>query len=149
MFERRRCGRCGEEKPVDDFNWRRKERGQRDNLCRPCRKAYHREHYLANKKTYVDQARTRKQTLARERTGFLLEYFVEHPCVDCGETDPVVLEFDHLRDKAFDIGQALPYRAWATILEEIAKCEVVCANCHRRRTARRAGTVRMRLSQSG
>ena len=51
----------------------------------------------------------------------------------------MVLEFDHLGDKLFDIGQALPYRRWQTILDEIAKCEVVCANCHRRRTARARG----------
>ena len=118
-------------------------------MCRPCRAAYHREHYLANRQTYVDQARVRKQALARERTGYLFDYFDEHPCADCGETDPVVLEFDHLRDKAFDIGQSLPYRSWNAILAEIAKCEVVCANCHRRRTARRAGYLRLRLTQSG
>ena len=145
----RRCGRCGEEKPPAEFNWRRKERGQRDSLCRPCRAAYHRAHYLANKQIYVDQARERKRALTLERTGFLLEYFAEHPCADCGETDPVVLEFDHLRDKAFTIGSCLPYRNWASILEEIKKCEVTCANCHRRRTARRIGTVRLLLSESG
>jgi hypothetical protein len=148
-IERRRCGRCGEEKPIDDFNWRRRARGQRDSMCRPCRAAYKHEHYRANRKAYVTQARERKRALALERTRFLLEYFAEHPCVDCGETDPVVLEFDHLRDKAFDVGQSLPYRAWSAILEEIAKCEVVCANCHRRRTARRAGHLRLRLTQSG
>ena len=46
----------------------------------------------------------------------------------------MVLEFDHLRDKRFNIGAALPYRNWAELLAEIEKCEVVCANCHRRRT---------------
>jgi len=135
----RRCGRCGELKPVDDFNWRRIERGQRDNLCRPCRAAYHHEHYVANRHRYVDQARVRKQALALERTTYLIEYFASHPCADCGETDPTVLEFDHLRDKAFNIGSALPYRNWQSVLDEIEKCEVVCANCHRRRTMRRMG----------
>lgn len=58
-----------------------------------------------------------------------------------------MLEFDHLADKSFDIGQALSYRNWQSILDEIEKCEVVCANCHRRRTARRNGTVRVILTQ--
>jgi hypothetical protein len=80
------------------------------------------------------------------RTRYLIEYFRNHPCNDCGETDPVVLEFDHLNDKSFDIGQALPYRNWQSILDEIGKCEVVCANCHRRRTAQRKGSVREMLS---
>jgi hypothetical protein len=142
----RRCGRCGALKAEDEFAWRRKARGQRDNLCRPCRSDYHREHYEANRQRYVDQARARKQALAVERTTYLIEFFKTHPCVDCGEEDPVVLEFDHLADKSFSIGQALPYRNWQRILEEIAKCEVVCANCHRRRTARRRGALRAVLT---
>jgi hypothetical protein len=86
--------------------------------------------------------------LALERTTYLIEYFRTHPCVDCGEADAVVLEFDHLRDKSFDVAQSLPYRSWQSILDEIAKCEVVCANCHRRRTARRRGSLRAVLTQS-
>jgi hypothetical protein len=110
---------------------------------------YHRQHYLANKQRYVDQARERKQTQAQRRTAYLLAFFVEHPCIDCGETDPVVLEFDHLSDKCFDVGQALPYRNWEAILAEIRKCDVVCANCHRRRTARRGDHLRARMTRSG
>ena len=70
-----------------------------------------------------------------------------NPCADCGERDPVVLEFDHLRDKTFDIGSKLIHKAWPAVLAEIAKCEVVCANCHRRRTARRRGALRVILTQ--
>jgi hypothetical protein len=87
-----------------------------------------------------------KQRLALERTEYLMTYFATHPCHDCGETDPLVLEFDHLRDKRFNIGSALPYRNWESILAEIEKCEVVCANCHRRRTGRRMGSVRAILA---
>jgi 5-methylcytosine-specific restriction endonuclease McrA len=143
----RRCGRCGELKALPEFAWRRKRLGQRDNLCRTCRSEYHREHYEANRQRYIDQARARKQALRIEHTSYLIAFFSTHPCVDCGEKDPVVLEFDHLADKSFDIGQALSYRNWQSILDEIEKCEVVCANCHRRRTARRNGTVRVILTQ--
>jgi hypothetical protein len=141
-----RCSRCGELKPADDFAWRRKARGQRDTFCRPCRSAYGREHYLANRQRYIDQAAKVKQRLTRERTIYLIEYFKSHPCVECGETDPVVLEFDHLRDKLFNVGQALARRRWEAILAEIEKCEVVCANCHRRRTAKRRGALRVVLT---
>ena len=88
-----------------------------------------------------------KERLRLERTQFLLEYFKTHPCLDCGERDPVVLEFDHLRDKLFDISAALIQRRWSAVLAEIAKCEVVCANCHRRRTARRRGALRAVFSE--
>jgi hypothetical protein len=119
----RRCGRCGEVQPLEAFAWRRKAKGQRHNMCRPCHSQYHHEHYSANKARYIQQARERKQTLARDRTAWLLTYFESHPCADCGETDPIVLEFDHSRDKQFNIGSALAYRRWETILTEIAKCD--------------------------
>ena len=143
----RKCYRCAELKPVEAFSWRRKESGQRDSFCRPCRSAYGKEHYAANRQRYIEQARIQKQALQLERTTYLIKFFETHPCVDCGERDPVVLEFDHLRDKAFAIGPALSRRSWQSILEEIEKCEVVCANCHRRRTSRRRGSLRAILTQ--
>lgn len=143
----KRCGRCGQMKPLEDFAWRRKAKGERHNYCRPCHSAYHREHYLANKQRYIDQAAEHKIKTRLERTGLLLKYFAQHPCTDCGESDPVVLEFDHLRDKSFEIATALCRYSWDKILAEIEKCEVVCSNCHRRRTARRRGALRYRLAE--
>lgn len=67
----------------------------------------------------------------------LILYLNEHSCIDCGETDIVVLEFDH-RDpatKRAKIANVLGSWTWSTILTEIAKCDVRCANCHRRRTS--------------
>ena len=65
-----------------------------------------------------------------------------------GASGLVVLDFDHLRDKEFNVAYGLHYRAWSKVLAEMEmeKCEVVCSNCHRRRTARRLGTVRLLLS---
>lgn len=81
----------------------------------------------------------------------MIAHLQAHPCVDCGEGDPVVLDFDHLPgvEKRFEIARAVnsSTRAWPAILREIGKCEVVCANCHRRRTAARAGHRRHLLSQ--
>ena len=106
-------------KPVEEFSWRQKATGQRDTFCRPCRSAHGKEHYLANRERYIDQARRQKRALAQERTRCLLEFFSTHPCVDCGESDPSVLEFDHLRDKVFAIGTKLSTRSWRSILAEI------------------------------
>ena len=143
----RRCGRCKREKPVEEFAWRRRAQGQRDNYCRPCRAEYKQEHYAANKARYIASARQRKVALVEERMQYLIAYLLEHPCVDCGESDPVVLEFDHLRDKKFSISEGLQGRRWQDVLDEIAKCEVVCANCHRRRTAKRGGFRRAAVAQ--
>jgi hypothetical protein len=139
----RRCGRCGELKPFEDFAWRRKTRGQRDNYCRPCRAAYKQEHYARNRDRYIEAAVRRRLSLAAQRATFLVQYFSDHPCVDCGEADPMVLEFDHRGDKSFNIAKGLRDRGWDDLLEEIAKCDVVCANCHRRRTAVRGRYARV------
>jgi hypothetical protein len=138
----RRCGRCGEEKSPDEFAWRRKALGQRDNYCRSCRTAYKHEHYARNKQRYIDSARRRTERIVIERTVYLVSFFREHPCVDCGEGDPIVLEFDHLREKRVGIGKGMRERPWKDVLAEIEKCDVVCANCHRRRTSHRGGFIR-------
>jgi len=85
--------------------------------------------------------RRRRETAANRRR--ILEYLLEHPCVDCGEADPIVLEFDHLRDKTRNVSQLLLGYSWARIMQEIEKCEVVCCNCHRRRTFIRQGAWRV------
>jgi excinuclease UvrABC ATPase subunit len=75
--------------------------------------------------------------IARETVAL---YLLEHPCVDCGETDIVVLEFDHVRGQKKNAISNMITTGLSVkrIMAEIKKCEVVCANDHRRRTARRA-----------
>jgi len=104
---------------------------------------YNRAHYEANRQLYIDRARRRGIAIRRERMAYLMDYLRANPCVDCGESDPLVLEFDHLGDKTFTISEGLRDRSWQSIVDEIAKCEVVCANCHRRRTAHRGGFARL------
>jgi len=72
----------------------------------------------------------------------LTEYLLEHPCEVCGEEDPVVLDFDHLvpSNKTKTIAKFLSgHTSWNTILKEIEKCRVICANCHRRHTYKQQG----------
>jgi hypothetical protein len=74
-----------------------------------------------------------------------VEFLKNHPCVDCGESDLIVLEFDHLTDKSFAVAYGIRNCNWDSVLAEIAKCDVVCANCHGRRTAQRRGYLRRLL----
>lgn len=73
--------------------------------------------------------------LRRRNLLFLQHYLESTPCVDCGEVDPAVLDFDHVGVKRYGVVQ-LAYReaSIASLEREIAECEVRCANCHRRRT---------------
>ena len=61
------------------------------------------------------------------------------PCKDCGVAyPPYVMDFDHIRGrKVRGIGKMLT-SSWSTLQAEIAKCEIVCSNCHRERTHQRA-----------
>ena len=70
---------------------------------------------------------------------FVYDYLSKHPCVDCGEGDVVVLDFDHVKgEKVSDVSRLanVGARLWK-LINEIDKCEVRCANCHRRVTHKR------------
>jgi hypothetical protein len=128
---------CHERKPVEDFAFRSKKTGKRQSQCRMCQAKYRRQHYLANRDSYVRREVERIESFRRTNRLRLLEYLRSHPCVDCGENDPVVLEFDHRdpetkRDAVTAIAARKP---WKFVVCEIAKCDVRCVNCHRRRTA--------------
>ena len=96
-----------------------------------------RRHYEANKAAYVERAAQAKKASKVSVRSLILEYLSCHPCVDCGESDAIVLEFDHRAgvSKKFNIGAAVSggYSGTA-VLHEISKCDVRCANCHRRKT---------------
>lgn len=88
--------------------------------------------YKNREDLYAAQKRHRVRVRAE-----LLEYLSKKRCIDCGENDPVVLDFDHIdrKTKSKGIARMLSgHYAWATLLLEIEKCEIRCANCHRRKT---------------
>jgi hypothetical protein len=142
----RKCARCGQLKSLSEFGWKNEAKGWRASYCRPCVRANSRDHYAANPVAYVKRARANSSRSRSQRLQLLLDYFATRPCVDCGETDPLVLDFDHLRDKEFTIGHELYSRRWSDVVAEMAKCDVVCANCHRRREAKRRNFLRLVLS---
>lgn len=113
------------------------------SICKVCRKEYAHKWYLENSDLQKSRARKSDKKRVMHVRENIISYLKLHPCVDCGENDPVVLEFDHLRDKEFNIGEALTLRlSWSRVEKELLKCEVRCANCHRRKTARERGWYR-------
>ncbi|MGR0319109.1 hypothetical protein [Agromyces sp. ZXT2-3] len=70
-------------------------------------------------------------------------YLLEHPCVDCGEADIRVLDFDHrvgTRKVAEVMKLAKAAYSWERVAAEIAKCDVRCRNCHAIATYQRIGS---------
>lgn len=84
---------------------------------------------------------TEKELFSRQKQQFkkrLAEIKQASGCTDCGESNHIVLDFDHIRDKKYNVSRMIHDGfSWAAIKKEIAKCEVVCANCHRIRTHKR------------
>lgn len=141
------CPRCSVRKQLRDFGRCESRRDGLATYCRECYRLIHREHYRrrhARRRAAISQ-RNRRQHDENART--LLAYLRTHPCVDCGERDPVVLEFDHVRGVKRRAVERLASSGCSvgTLLAEIEKCEVRCANCHRRKTARERGYRRVRF----
>lgn len=133
----KQCSKCGRLLPLMDFQIRSVEKGTFRNRCVDCRREYDRAYYARNSEKYKEYRRRNQPIYQAKRRALLMEYLNSKACVDCGTTDPVVLELDHVYgQKDFNIGDKVCAYAWKRVLRELDKCEVRCANCHRRKTAR-------------
>lgn len=92
-------------------------------------------HYYSNKEAYYE--RSKKQ---REEIRTFLQAVKSYPCLDCGVTYPYyVMQFDHRPDevKVLTPARLVNCGSWKKVVDEIMKCDVVCANCHAERTHQR------------
>src|SRR5712691_3194427 len=98
----RACTRCGVVKPLEAFPPVRRGEPRLQSWCRACFAAYGAAYY---KNRIAQKARLLRNVAAtcKHNRRRIVEYLQTHPCVDCGERDIVVLEFDHLRDKVENI----------------------------------------------
>lgn len=132
------CSRCQQDKEEAEFS--SKGRGKLQYFCRFCVNAYNKEYYAQNKARYIEKAR-RRNAQQRQILKSIIEEAKSRPCTDCGvQYPPWIMDFDHI-DGAIKTDNIADMGRWAmseeTLLREIAKCEVVCANCHRQRTYER------------
>lgn len=132
------CSRCRRNRSLADFN---RSGSGHQRWCRACFRSYLR----ARGGLHLDQTRAAKLRRVADARRFILEHLNDKSCVDCGEADPVVLEFDH-RDEKRDGVSALVRGGLSTkgVRAEFARCDVVCVNCHRLRTAHAFGWRRAR-----
>jgi hypothetical protein len=129
----RLCSICKTEKPVEQFNWKNKKAGLRQYRCRECQHDYSRAYYDANSDAQIKRVAKQNKRYAEETSKLK-----EIPCADCGKSYPYyVMDYDHLENKAGEIAVLRRQGKTKKMLEEIAKCEVVCSNCHRERTYQR------------
>lgn len=136
----KKCKGCEQEKPLDQFS-KHYKRGYQ-NRCKTCRAEYNKNHYQENKKSYLTRARISNDA-TKQKLIAIIEQEKNKPCPDCGNSyPPYVMDFDHVRGVKFlSVSKMVTYTE-RKLRTEIAKCEVVCSNCHRIRThnRRRSGT---------
>ena len=144
----KRCADCKEMKPHTAYNKLSRSPDGFQGYCQDCSRTRGRTSYRIHKDGGVRRTKQRNEDL-RERIAKAKSV----PCTDCGGTFPTVcMDFDHLPgfEKSYSIATMLRHRmAWKTVQAEIDKCDVVCANCHRIRTAARPQEIRDRLMQEG
>lgn len=129
------CSRCKADKPSDEFA-RKGKRGGPGSRCRSCTLEVLKE-WKAAHPGWEKVRHCRRRDKRRE---LIINYFKMNPCVDCGNKDFRVLEFDHVKErgqKSFTISRLSKNAGIETLNKEIAKCEIRCANCHRLKTAER------------
>lgn len=140
------CTKCHLEKNNTEFSFKNQIKGIRKKICKACHSLYRKQHYLQNKKKYIEKANkwnTKQRDLLRK---YLYELLARSQCIDCGEKDIIVLEFDHLRNKKISIANMFRNRySISAIEQEIKKCVIRCANCHRKKTAKERGTWKFRI----
>jgi hypothetical protein len=140
-LEPRTCRVCGQIKPLSDFPFRSLAKQTRQWICLGCQRSYSKEWYGRNRSAHI--ANVGRNNADRRRANRVRVRAFRIACVDCGITNPVLLDFDHLRDKQAAISELVHRGApWAVIKVEIDKCEIRCANCHARKTAREQGSYR-------
>ncbi|MCA9388776.1 hypothetical protein KC644_03380 [Candidatus Berkelbacteria bacterium] len=95
------------------------------------RRAAIRRHYHANKEKYLEKNRKRRAKLRK----YIADIKSKTPCTDCKIQYPYyVMDFDHLSSKKGIISKVVASNNLKALKDEIAKCEIVCSNCHRKRT---------------
>jgi hypothetical protein len=133
----KKCSKCKVTKPYEEFNKHSKRKDGLQDYCRSCT-SWHLKH-LYETTSYRESKLKRLSEVRKDLKQKVYEYLERNPCVDCGEKDIVVLDFDHVdpSEKAGTVYSILGNSTrWEPVFEEIKKCQVRCANCHRRRTAK-------------
>lgn len=122
---------------LQEFNKNKAKKDGLNSICRECSKKKSKEYYNLNKDVQKQQIYASRTIRRRIAVKFVRDYATSRGCVDCKERDFLVLDFDHVRGQKYkNISVLLTDGASIEVIErELEKCDVRCANCHRRRTA--------------
>ena len=135
------CTKCKIELNNDLFNKNKSKKDGLNNICKICSKERSRKYYNDNRQNHIYNISIRNERLRNRNRKLIVDYLSSKSCIDCGNLDSRVLEFDHLPEfkKFKDVSYLIAGGYSEEIIrKEIDKCEVVCCNCHRVRTINRS-----------
>lgn len=142
----KKCSLCQVRKEHSCFNKKRNSKDGLQNVCRSCNKQKAKRYYKENRKKHLATIYNRKLKRKEINQKLFFDFLLKSKCVDCNESNPLVLELDHIRDKRKEVSLLLLYGySWNVIKKEIDKCEVRCANCHSKKTHENNKSFRWRL----
>lgn len=110
--------------------------------CRSCNREYQRKWFNENKETQRKRVGRNNKIYQERNARYIFEFLKQNPCVECGEDDPLVLQFDHqdpTNKKAGVSKLIMSSNSLETLQTEMDKCDVLCAHCHIRKTAKQFG----------
>lgn len=114
-METKTCTKCGKELPIDQFNWRNKNKGTRRSDCKECHSNFMKLKYQEKKQIIQDLKAANK-------------------CAKCGENRGYVLDYHHIEpeQKENTIARMTSNNYnLDMVMKEVQKCICLCSNCHR------------------
>lgn len=140
------CSNCKQKKDILEFGKNKSQKDGSQRWCKQCDREWKANWFANNRKKQLERIQKNNQKANLRNQEKVWEYFSTHPCVDCGNTNILCLQFDHInKDKMANISEMLTQGlSWEKIANEIAKCDVRCANCHMIVTLQRGNFARYR-----
>ena len=135
----KKCPKCEVVKTAAEFGIHSSKKDGLQSHCKVCRSESSKKWWSENRELSRQRVRRNKENVKERFYTFIFDYLSTHPCIDCGERDPIVLEFDHVTGiKEYNVSCMVGCTN-DKIQSEIDKCVVRCANCHKRKTSKQFG----------
>lgn len=129
-MEQKTCPKCGETKGRSEFGRKKSTKDGWQCHCKVCRREYSRKQYANNPEPFKQRAKENRQEIRRFLVDFISSLRKEKGCHICGEKEECVLDFHHV--KPGNPVTRMISKGYTALEKELAKCVVVCANCHRK-----------------
>jgi hypothetical protein len=143
---KKKCPSCLKTKDIDQFSFRNKAQGLRQPKCKTCCNSYQKDWYKRNAENHKVNVRKNKRKYVNQNRRHILKHLQENPCIDCGEDNIIVLDFDHIDPSTkrknvttlVNEGYSLD-----RVISEMLLCVVRCKKCHVIRHAVENGSYRL------